>query len=69
MMGTKGRTILVGAGCTLAMLRCVAETWNDQGNDCFDWVLEISTTSGSDVTCYSNENPIITSFFPIAYLE
>jgi hypothetical protein len=41
---------LVGAGHTLAMLRHIARTWNDQGNDYVSWALGIPMTSCSDVT-------------------
>jgi hypothetical protein len=60
---------LVGVGHTLAMLCCVPGTWNEQGNDCFGWASGISTASDSDMTSCSNENPSITPFFPVVYLE
>jgi hypothetical protein len=50
MMVTGGRSCLVGAGYTPAMLYCAVGTWNQQDNDCIGWALGISTTPGSDVT-------------------
>jgi hypothetical protein len=64
-----GRSCLVGVGHTLAMLCRVAKTWDEHGNDCIGCALRISTASDSDVTSCSNENPIITPFFLVAYLE
>jgi hypothetical protein len=68
-MGTRCRTCLVGAGCTLAMLCHVAETWDKQDNDCVCCALRIAKTPGSDVTTCSNENPSITPLFLVVYLE
>jgi hypothetical protein len=69
MMGTGGRSCLVRAGYTLAMLCGVADTWNKQGNDCFGWASGISMPSGSKVTSCSNKNSSITLFFLVAYLK
>jgi hypothetical protein len=68
-MGTRGRTGLVGVGCTLAKLRRVAGTWDEQGNNYTSCVSGIATAPSSDVISYNNENPSITLFFPVAYLE
>jgi hypothetical protein len=59
----------VEARYTLAVLCHVANAWNEQRNDCFSWALGIPMTSGSNVTSCSNENPSITHFFLVAYLE
>jgi hypothetical protein len=44
-------------------------TLHGQGNDCVGCALGIATAPGSDVTCCSIENPSITRFFLVAYLE
>jgi hypothetical protein len=69
MMGTRGRTGLIGVGCTLAMLHCVVETWDEQGSDCIGCATRITTAPGSDVTSHSNENPSMTPYFLAAYLD
>jgi hypothetical protein len=68
-MGTRDRTVLVGARCTLVMQCHVAETWDEQGNDCLGCVSGIATAPGLDVTSCRIKNPSITPFFLIAYLE
>jgi hypothetical protein len=68
-MGTKGRMGLVGARYTLAMPCRVAGTRNEQANVGVGCVSGIATTSGLDVTSCRNENPSITSCFPVVYLE
>jgi hypothetical protein len=50
MMVTEGRSCLVGAGYTSAMLCRVDGTWNEQGNDCVGWASRILTASGLNVT-------------------
>jgi hypothetical protein len=76
MMVTGGRSRLVRAGYTLGragytlIMRChVDGTWNEQGDDCVGYASVIAMAPGSAVTSYSNENPSITPFFLIAYLE
>jgi hypothetical protein len=59
---SEAETYLVEAGYTLAMLCHAAGTQNEQGNNCVGWALGISTTSRSNVTSCSNDNPNITTF-------
>jgi hypothetical protein len=68
-MVIKGKTHWVEVGYTLPMLCYVAGTWNEQGNDCVGCASGFAMAPSSDVASYSNENPSITPFFAVGYLE
>jgi hypothetical protein len=67
MMVVRGRNVLGRSWVHTG--KVMPHSWNRQGNDYVGWALGNQQTSGSDVTSCSNENPSITPFFPVAYLE